>query len=228
MTRAEFIAKLAPMAVEARKQGSPLFASVRLAQNILETGGKIPSWNNLGGYKVGSGIPNAFWKGRVYNGKTWEVYGGQTVNITAAFRAYDSVYDFYRDQDLLFAKSRYVRVVAAQNPDDQCRALYACGYATDPAYASKLISLIDANNLRQYDVIQKESDEMTAEEKAAFTALKDRVVTLENRASQPAPAWAKDAVAAAVKSGIVDAASAEGGSYDFYRVLTVLHRKKLI
>lgn len=222
MTRAEFIATLAPMAIQARRDGSPLFPSVRLAQNTLETGGKIPSWNNLGGYKVGSGIPNAYWRGGVYNGRTWEVYGGQTVNITAAFRAYDSVYDFYRDQDLLFGKSRYVRVCTAQTPDDQCHALYACGYATDPDYSAKLIALIEANGLRKYDEEAESDCEMTADEKAEFCALKDTVTALTAKSSQVCPEWAKEAVYAAKMAGLID--TADGGSYDFYRFVTIMHR----
>jgi spore germination cell wall hydrolase CwlJ-like protein len=42
----------------------------------------------------------------------------------------------------------------------------------------------------------------------------------------PVPDWAREAVDAAVAAGIVD--TPEGGSYDFYRMLTVLFRKGLI
>ena len=64
LSRAEFIATLAPIAIRVRREGSPLFPSVRLAQNLLETGGVLHPWNNLGGIKVGSGQTNAYWKGQ--------------------------------------------------------------------------------------------------------------------------------------------------------------------
>lgn len=40
------------------------------------------------------------------------------------------------------------------------------------------------------------------------------------------PTWAKEAVSSALATGVIQ--DPEGGSYDFYRLLTVLHRKGLI
>ncbi|SFE55050.1 flagellar protein FlgJ [Paenibacillus catalpae] len=151
LNKQAFFEFLSATVVKVWKEGSPLLPSVRLAQNWLETGGRIHEWNNLGGYKVGSGIPNAYWKGRTVCTSTWEVYDGKRVTQKADWRVYDSVYDFYKDQDLLFAKSRYDRVRAAKTPEEQTAALYACGYATDPDYAAKLLSIIKSNNLRAFD-----------------------------------------------------------------------------
>src|SRR5690554_3172225 len=142
MTRDEFIAQLAPIAVQLRVEHSPMLPSVRLAQNLLETGGRIHPWNNLGGIKVGRGLPNGYWKGKVVNKATWEVVDGNRIDVTAAFRAYDHIYDFYKDQDLLFKANRYRRVRTATSPTEQAKALMVSGYATDPQYASKLMQLI--------------------------------------------------------------------------------------
>jgi len=162
LTKAQFISTLAPQAVKARREGSPLFPSVRIAQNLLETGGVIHSWYNLGGIKVGTGKPNAYWKGKtVYKG-TWEDYGSGRVNTAAYFRVYDSVYAFYKDQDLLFQLPRYARVRFAKTPESQAEALRLCGYATDPQYGSKITSLIQSNRLKQYDV-EAESPEQVPE-----------------------------------------------------------------
>jgi flagellar protein FlgJ len=155
MTRDQFFATLAPHAIRARLEGSPLFVSVRLAQNLLETGGVIHPWNNLGGIKVGSGKPNEWWDGSSVKKGTWEVINGQRVDTTANFRAYKSVYHFYKDQDLLFQLSRYARVRTSKTPEEQCVALQLCGYATDPAYSSKLVGIIKTYGLKQYD---KEAD----------------------------------------------------------------------
>src|SRR5690625_1972635 len=142
MKASEFIAYLAPYATQLRAEGSPIFPSVRLAQNALETGWKIPSWNNLGGIKVGSGRANAWWDGSSVNKNTWEVINGQRIDTAANFRAYESIYHFYKDQDLLFDLPRYERVRKAQTPEKQADMLYACGYATDPQYAQKLKNII--------------------------------------------------------------------------------------
>lgn len=48
---------------------------------------------------------------------------------------------------------------------------------------------------------------------------------LKAKASMPVPDWAQEAVDAAVAQGLID--TPDGGSLDFYRVLTVFHRKHL-
>ncbi len=184
MDTAAFFATLAPMAVQARLEGSPLFPSVRLAQNLLETGGNIHSWNNLGGIKVGTGKPNPWWDGAYVRKPTWEIEQGKRIEIMANFREYRSVYHFYKDQDLLFEKSRYAGVRTAKSPDEQADALYQSGYATDPQYAVKLKTLIRKNNLTQFD---EEAERMLDELKKQIERLQARVDKLEAR--DAAPAW---------------------------------------
>ncbi|MNZ81584.1 Exo-glucosaminidase LytG precursor [compost metagenome] len=150
-TREKFFAKLAPTVIRVRQEGSMMFPSVRLAQNLLETGGVIHHWNNLGGIKVGSGRKNAYWQGEAVVKGTWEVIDGRSVSMKAAFRGYKSVYHFYKDLDLLLAISRYERVRKATTPERQAEMLQACGYATDPAYAAKLKSIIEKYGLKKYD-----------------------------------------------------------------------------
>jgi flagellar protein FlgJ len=165
MIRQEFIDLIAPVAMKLRAEGSPIFPSVRIAQAMLETGCVIHSWNNLVGYKVGSGITNAYWNGRSVSAKTWEVYEGVRYdNVTANWRAYDTIEDCFRDQDLLFLWSRYDRVRTAQSPQEQTAMLQACGYATDPAYPLKLNSFISGFELSKYDVLSvEEEDDMKLE-----------------------------------------------------------------
>jgi len=167
----EFIATLAPMAIQARKEGSPLFPSVRLGQNLLETGGVIHPWNNLGGIKVGNGKPNAYWHGQWVRKGTWEVENGTRTDTTALFRAYDSVYDFYKDQDLLFMLPRYERVRTAATPSIQAEALHLCGYATDPQYGSKIIALIQTYGLSKFDAQAAAPDPASTEDKPLFIAV---------------------------------------------------------
>jgi N-acetylmuramoyl-L-alanine amidase len=57
-------------------------------------------------------------------------------------------------------------------------------------------------------------------------AMKKEIEELKAKNSMPAPDWAKEATVAAVKAGLVD--SPDGASYDFYRLITVIHRKGLI
>jgi flagellum-specific peptidoglycan hydrolase FlgJ len=225
MAREEFIGLVAPIAVKLRLEGSPIFPSVRIAQAILETGSKTNPWNNLAGYKVGNGTPNPYWSGRLVSATTWEVVNGTRVdNIRDDFRAYDTIEDGFKDQDLLFQFPRYTGVRQATTPQEQARMLLAGGYATDPAYADKLIRIIQTEGLFQYD---EEVTRMLEQFRAELDALQKQVEELQNQASLPeVPDWAQSAVKAAVAAGIID--TPEGGSYDFYRILTLLHRKGTI
>ncbi|MEC0168861.1 hypothetical protein [Paenibacillus graminis] len=49
---------------------------------------------------------------------------------------------------------------------------------------------------------------------------------LKDKASMEPSVWAQPAIKAAVEAGLLDTPS--GGSYDFYRTLTVLHRAGLL
>lgn len=155
MTRQEFVAVVAPIAQKLWDAGDTfIFPSIRLAQTLLETGGKIHPWKNIVGYKVGSGKLTPYWHGHSVNTKTWEVYDGvRHDNITANWRAYASIEDCLRDQDLLFQLDRYKDVRQAKTPEDQAVALYRCGYATDPDYHKKLIEI--ARGFKQYDTQRK-------------------------------------------------------------------------
>lgn len=152
MTRERFFATIAQAVALARSEGSRMFPSVRMAQSLLETGGEIHPWNNLGGIKVGNGVTNEYWHGEAVVKGTWEYIDGRTVTMRAAFRAYKSLYHFYKDLDLLLEAPRYERVRSAGTPERQASMLQASGYATDPAYPSKLMAIIQQYGLRKYDV----------------------------------------------------------------------------
>jgi hypothetical protein len=50
----------------------------------------------------------------------------------------------------------------AKTPSQQAEALHLCGYATDPKYGAKIISIIQANKLTQYDELAAQIDEKPA------------------------------------------------------------------
>ncbi|MGG1555617.1 glycoside hydrolase family 73 protein [Paenibacillus ferrarius] len=224
-TRQQFIDAVAPIAVKLRLEGSPIFPSVRISQALLETGGVLHTWNNLTGYKVGNGTLTPYWRGDRVSKTTWEYLNGiQMVNVPGDFRAYASIEDGFRDQDLLFQSARYATVRSAVTPAEQTAALQNSGYATDLAYASKLNAIIKGDQLSQYD---EEVMRMLEQLKQQIEVLENRVHALEEQDALPAiPSWARASVDAAVKAGLID--TPQNGSYDFYRLLTVLHRKGII
>jgi flagellum-specific peptidoglycan hydrolase FlgJ len=224
MSIQSFVDVVAPAAINRRLEGSPVFPSVRIAQSLLETGGVLHLWNNLIGFKVGSGMTNAFWHGKYVTKNTWEVVNGiRYEGVTANFRAYDSIEDGFGDQDLLFQLPRYEGVRTAATPQEQTKALVQGGYATDPQYAVKLNNLMDKYGLTKYD---KEVEQVLQQLKDEIVKLKAEVAALQQQASlADIPTWAQAAVNEAVQKGLL--MNPNEGSYDFYRVITILHRMNL-
>ncbi|WP_438444647.1 glycoside hydrolase family 73 protein [Gorillibacterium sp. sgz5001074] len=240
ITQAEMIERVAAVAIELRVGGSKIFPSVRLAQAILETGGAVPPWNNLFGIKVGTGTPNAYWDGRFVDRTTREVLDGQVYeDVAVQWRYYRTLEDSVRDHEQFLQKALYAPVRAAATPYAQCLALYASGYATDaptevdgdPSYGEKLWAVIQSRGLLRYDAeavrLGQEIEARLSRLEADAGSLDGRVDALEDEAVRPAPPdWARDAVNAAVASGLVN--TPNGGSYDFYRILTVMKRRGLL
>lgn len=226
MNRSDFIAAVAPVVVKVRVDGGVLFPSVSIAQTILETGAKFNAWNNIVGYKVGSGKLTPYWHGRSVSTTTWEVYDGvRHDGVVANWRAYDTIEDCLKDQALLFLnnRSRYQPVIDAATPAQQARALYDSGYATDaprevdgdPAYYEKIMSLVAAHGLTKYD---KEAEDMLER----IAELEKRIAALEALTAEgPPPEWAANTV-----KKLVDAKwlNDPNGDRSFHRALVVLDR----
>lgn len=148
----QFIASIAEAAVDSADQtGVP--ASVTIAQAILESywgsSRLAREANNYFGIKAQTKVGPA---GVVWF-DVWEVIGGRNVMQAQAFRAYRSVAESFVDHGLFFQENaRYASAIAVRNdPRAFARAINVDGYATDPAYASKLIGLMDRYDLYRYD-----------------------------------------------------------------------------
>lgn len=146
-----FIERLGRLAVADMKK-SGVLASLTISQGILESGwgksGLTVKGNALFGIKAGKA-----WKGKVYNAKTQECFDGVTyVDITAAFRAYDSWEESVADHSaLLTVLPRYKAVIGEKDYKKACHAIKAAGYATAPNYAEQLINVIECYALMEYD-----------------------------------------------------------------------------
>ena len=156
MTKSEFIPTIAPLVVaENNKRGKPLYPSVVIAQAICESGwgqSKIMmKANAIFGIKATSS-----WKGKVYNANTQECYDGSTyTNITACFRAYNSLAESIADYfDLILGLSRYKGAINTSSPLECITAIKNGGYATSPTYINTIMSIINSNNLTQYDNVE--------------------------------------------------------------------------
>jgi LysM repeat protein len=129
-------------------------ASVTIAQAILETywGSSFLAReaNNYFGIKAHTrpGPAGVVWI------DAWEVLNGENVVVPEPFRKYNSAAESLVDHGKFFLENgRYRTALQATNdPREFARRINAAGYATDPAYAPKLITYMDRYNLYQYDL----------------------------------------------------------------------------
>ncbi len=126
-----------------RKYGIP--ASIKLAQGILESGignGKLCVLaNNHFGIKC-----KEEWTG--------ETFSHTDDNPDECFRKYPSPLDSYNDHSEFIANRVYYKSLFSLPKNDYkawANGLKKAGYATDPAYPQKLISLIERYELYKYD-----------------------------------------------------------------------------
>lgn len=146
-----FVDQMAAAAdVASRRSGVP--AKLILSQAALESGwGQREimrpdgsSSHNLFGIKAGRG-----WHGDVVQAMTTEYVDGEPRKMMQPFRAYASYADSLTDYANLISRSdRYSEVMTARSAEDAARKVQAAGYATDPSYADKLISIMGYFNAR--------------------------------------------------------------------------------
>jgi LysM repeat protein len=119
-------------------------ASITLAQALLESGAGrsylATHANNHFGIKVGIG-----WTGG-YVTRDDDRKGEH-------FRKYKNVEESYEDHSLFLQQPRYKRLFSLDPQDYKgwARGLKACGYATLPTYAERLITIIETYELNDYD-----------------------------------------------------------------------------
>ena len=119
-------------------------ASITLAQGLFESAAGRSVLTQQGNNHFG--IKCHGWTGR-------RVYHDDDA-AGECFRAYDNAKQSYEDHSRFLAtQSRYARLFSMSRTDYRgwAHGLKACGYATNPQYASKLIQIIELYNLNKYD-----------------------------------------------------------------------------
>jgi LysM repeat protein len=119
-------------------------ASITLAQGVLESG--------AGRSELATRANNHF--GIKCNGWTGRKSYHDDDERNECFRAYDNVYESYQDHSIFLTTSkRYSSLFQLKLTDYKgwAKGLKACGYATRPTYATKLIENIQLYKLYQYD-----------------------------------------------------------------------------
>lgn len=131
MAQADFITSFYPYAKRVAA-ATGIDPRLVLAQAALETGwGKSAPGQNYFGIKAPSG------DGLM----TTEFVDGRPVQMRQPFRTYEDPAQSFADYGRLMMSPRYERVRQSPTLETQAEALQAAGYATDPEYAQKLVSV---------------------------------------------------------------------------------------
>ena len=154
--QSHFLSAIKQGAMDGAKEG--ILPSITAAQAILESGwgssqlAKAPN-NNLFGIK-----DSEDWHGAIVTVPTQEYLNGDYITVNAAFRKYASWNDSVVDHAKFFTstewrKNNYRKVVNETDYRIAAQELKNAGYATDPNYPGKLIRLIEAYKLYEWDAM---------------------------------------------------------------------------
>lgn len=138
-----YISEYAAMAMEQQEEhGIP--ASITLAQGLLESSAGRSTLATKGKNHFGIKCHKS-WKGKTM------LRNDDKPN--ECFRVYNDVAESFRDHSLFLKRDRYKSLFELAPTDYKgwARGLSRCGYATDPNYAARLISIIERYALYGYD-----------------------------------------------------------------------------
>ncbi|MCL6442484.1 MAG: glucosaminidase domain-containing protein [Alicyclobacillus sp.] len=148
-----FIESVAPAAVEFYKSHK-FSAAVNIAQGCLESlyGTACPTAHGVNSHNLYGIKADTSWRGPFVVVPTQEYIGGRYVTIQAAFRAYPSYADSVTDHNNFFIDNPRYHNLFGMSYQQAANTIAAVdGYATDPNYGAKLLSIIKMFGLQKYD-----------------------------------------------------------------------------
>lgn len=160
-----FFNNLAPLVVNEyirRKGQKRLYPSTVLAMAALESGYNLKA-ETLFGIKG---------DGKILD--TTEYINGEYVSVKDTFKSYPSLAASVQGLYDLMQWNNYDRATSCTDYEEECRMVQACGYATDPNYSDKLISIVNSYQLTMFNNIEEpteepEEPEETSEEPFIYT-----------------------------------------------------------
>lgn len=158
-----FFNQLAPIVVNEyvrRKGQKRLYPSTVLAMAALESGYNLKA-ETLFGIKDDDG--------KILN--TTEYINGEYVDdYKDSFKIYPSLVASVQGLYDLMQWDNYDRATSCTDYEEECRMVQACGYATDPHYADKIISIVNSyqltmfNNTEEFEINEEPQEEEPQEE----------------------------------------------------------------
>ena len=151
-----FFNNLAPLVVNEYvrrkdKEQKRLYPSTVLAMAALESGYNLNA-KTLFGIK-GDGIVL----------DTTECINGENINIKDSFVIYHTLAEAVQGLYDLMQWNNYDKATSCTDYEEECRMVQECGYATDPNYADKLISIVNSYQLTMFNTIEEPAEEPAEE-----------------------------------------------------------------
>lgn len=151
----EFVRRLHPLAVQAARELG-VEPKVILAQAALESGwgrSVIKSGNGDNSFNLFNIKADKSWQGKQAQVTTLEFEQGIPKKVNAGFRSYDSFKESFRDYvDFIKSNPRYGDALKkAGNAEQYMHELQRAGYATDPRYADKVMSIYQGNTMAEFE-----------------------------------------------------------------------------
>lgn len=177
MSREKFMKEVAPVIVRVAAEKGYKYPSAIIAQAICESdwGDSLlaSKYFNFFGMKCGSS-----WKGKYTDMRTKEEYKkGTLTNISAKFRAYDSIEYGIRGYFDFISTKRYANLKKATSAHDYIEMLKADGYATSSVYVDTVYKIWKVNELGRYD--KKKTGAKTDSLEQAFETIALHVIAGE-------------------------------------------------
>jgi flagellar protein FlgJ len=151
----EFVRRLHPLAIQAAKELG-VEPKVILAQAALESGwgrSVIKGSNGNNSFNLFNLKADKAWQGKQVQVSTLEFDQGITKKVNAGFRSYDSFEESFGDYvDFIKNNPRYGDALKkVGNAEQYMHELQRAGYATDPKYADKVMSIYQGNTMTDFE-----------------------------------------------------------------------------
>jgi flagellar protein FlgJ len=151
----DFVRQLHPYAEQAAKELG-VEPKVLLAQAALETGwgrSLIKTGNGGNSFNLFNIKADKSWRGKQAQVPTLEFEQGIAKKVNAGFRSYASFQESFRDYvDFIKSNPRYGDALKqAGNRERYLHELQRAGYATDPNYADKIMSIYHGNTMAGFE-----------------------------------------------------------------------------
>lgn len=174
MGKEKFMKEVAPVIVRVAAEKGYKYPGAIIAQAICESGWGdsllASKFFNFFGMKCGS-----TWKGKYTDMGTKEEYKkGTLTNISAKFRAYDSIEEGIRGYFDFISTKRYENLKKATSALNYIEMLKADGYATSSVYVDTVYKIWKVNDLGRYD--KKNTGAKTDSLEQAFEIIARHVV----------------------------------------------------